>query len=179
MSIDAADLLGTLLRHELHALQQQLSHYQPGPQLRETGTLLEVGNGVARVSGLAGVEAMELLYFADSTPGLAFNLDEHEVGVVLLGESDTLCAGARVERSGRVLDVPVGNALLGRVVNALGQPLDAGPTLDARERWPVERPAAFGEHPGSDAACHLHALGTTCCGSDGSLGMPREFRRQE
>ena len=142
MSTDAADLLGALLRSELHILQQQLSHYQPHPQLRETGTLLEVGNGVARVSGLAGVEAMELLYFADGTPGLAFNLDEHEVGVVLLGESDTLCAGARVERSGRVLDVPVGHALLGRVVNALGQPLDAGPALDARERWPVERPAA-------------------------------------
>ena len=118
-----------------------LAAYRPAVKVVETGVVERLGHGIAQVNGLPGVEAMELVRFPNGILGIAFNLDPDEVGVVLLNDSSGLKAGDPVERTGRVVDTPVGSALLGRVVNALGEPLDeAGPVITA-ERWPLERPA--------------------------------------
>ncbi len=111
------------------------------PVVREVGEVIFVGHGVARVRGLPGVRSHELVRFPRDQLGIAFNLDPDEVGVVLLDESQGLSAGEEVLRTGRVLDVPVGEALLGRIVDAVGRPLDGRGPVRARERLPVERPA--------------------------------------
>jgi F-type H+-transporting ATPase subunit alpha len=109
--------------------------------LREIGTITSVSTGIAKVSGLPGVGFEELLKFPGGIFGIAFNVDKDEIGVVLLGEYAHLHAGDEVERTGRVLDVGVGNGLLGRVLNPLGQPLDGGGAVHFSERMPVERAA--------------------------------------
>jgi F-type H+/Na+-transporting ATPase subunit alpha len=108
---------------------------------REVGRLIQLSAGVARVQGLPGTQAMELLHFENGVMGVAFNLDPDEIGVVLLGNDTGLKAGSRVERSGRVIDIPVGQVLLGRVIDALGQPIDSGGAVHSKSRWPVEREA--------------------------------------
>jgi len=118
-----------------------LSRYTPPLRCVETGLVTAVAQGVARVTGLPGVAAMELVRFADDSTGVAFDLGEAEVGVVLLRSQGGLQSGTMVERTGRVLDTPVGTELLGRVLNALGEPLDDGGPITTGERWPVERPA--------------------------------------
>lgn len=110
-------------------------------QEREVGHLIRVSSGVASVHGLPNTKAMELLRFENGVMGIAFNLDPDEIGVILLGEDSDLKAGSRVERSGRVIDVPVGQALLGRVIDVLGNPLDNNGSLKTEERWPIEREA--------------------------------------
>lgn len=110
-------------------------------ELKETGRVLNVSTGVAQISGLPGVGFEELITFQGGLSGIAFNLDAREVGVVLLGDAHQLQAGDEVRRTGRVMDVPVGNGLLGRVINPLGQPLDNQGPLDFTDRLPVERPA--------------------------------------
>jgi F-type H+/Na+-transporting ATPase subunit alpha len=114
------------------------------PQLtpREVGTITNVSTGIARVSGLPGVGFEELVKFPGGVFGIAFNVDEDEVGVVLLGEYSHLHAGDEVERTGRVMDVAVGEGLLGRVIDPLGRPLDGRGSVDSSERLPIERPAA-------------------------------------
>lgn len=109
--------------------------------VREVGYVSEVGHGIARVTGLPGVETDELLHLAGDLPGMAFNLDPDEVGVLLLGGYQHLAAGAEVRRTHRPLDVPVGDGLLGRVVDATGRPLDGGGSIRFTERHPIERPA--------------------------------------
>lgn len=113
------------------------------PQLtpHEVGTVISVSTGIARVSGLPGVGFEELVQFAGGGFGIAFNLDEDEVGVVLLGDYSHLHAGTEVGRTGRVMDVPVGDSLLGRVIDPLGRPLDDGGPMADGERLPIERPA--------------------------------------
>ena len=108
---------------------------------REVGRLIRVSSGVASVRGLPNTKAMELLRFENGIMGIAFNLDPDEIGVVLLGEDTELKAGSRVERSGRVIDVPVGQTLLGRVIDPLGNPLDNDGVLQTDLRWPIEREA--------------------------------------
>jgi F-type H+-transporting ATPase subunit alpha len=114
------------------------------PQLapREVGTVTNVSNGIAKVSGLPGVGFEELLEFSGGVFGIAFNLDEDEIGVVLLGNYQDLHAGDEVERTGRVMDVAVGDGLLGRVIDPLGRPLDGNGALVTDKRLPIERPAA-------------------------------------
>jgi F-type H+-transporting ATPase subunit alpha len=114
------------------------------PQLapREVGTIISVSTGIARVSGLPGVGFDELVKFPGGVFGIAFNIDEDEIGVVLLGEYWHLHAGDEVERTGRVMDVSVGDGLLGRVIDPLGRPLDGHGPVAAGERVPIERPAA-------------------------------------
>jgi F-type H+/Na+-transporting ATPase subunit alpha len=106
------------------------------------GTITNVSTGIARVSGLPGVGFEELVKFPGGVFGIAFNVDEDEVGVVLLGEYSHLHAGDEVERTGRVMDVAVGEGLLGRVIDPLGRPLDGRGPVDSSERLPIERPAA-------------------------------------
>ncbi len=114
------------------------------PQLapREVGTITHVATGIAQVSGLPGVGYDELLQFPGDIYGIAFNLDATEVGVVLLGEYWNLRAGDEVVRTGRVMDVGVGDALLGRVIDPLGRVLDGGAAIVTTQRLPIERPAA-------------------------------------
>lgn len=111
-------------------------------RLREVGTITSVSTGIARVSGLPGVGFEELLAFPGGVFGIAFNIDEDDIGVVLLGDYWNLHAGDRVERTGRVMDVAVGEALLGRVIDPLGRPFDGGGPVVASRRLPIERPAA-------------------------------------
>jgi len=113
------------------------------PQLtpREVGTITSVSTGIAKVSGLPGVGSDELVKFPGDVFGIAFNVDEDEIGVVLLGEYWHLHAGDEVERTGRVMDVGVGDGLPGRVIDPLGRPLDGNGPLVASRRLPIERPA--------------------------------------
>src|SRR5580658_772232 len=114
------------------------------PQLtpHEVGTITNVSTGIALVSGLPGVGYDELVMFPGGVLGIAFNVDENEIGVVLLGEYADLHAGDEVERTGRVMDVAVGDGLLGRVIDPLGQPLDGNGPVASSRRLPIERPAA-------------------------------------
>jgi len=113
------------------------------PQLtpREVGTIASVATGIAKVSGLPGVGFDELVMFPGDVFGIAFNVDEDEIGVVLLGEYWHLHAGDEVQRTGRVMDVPVGDGLLGRVIDPLGRPLDDNGPVISDKRLPIERPA--------------------------------------
>jgi F-type H+-transporting ATPase subunit alpha len=133
--------LQRVLETSFEVLDAALADQPEGPIIREVGTVRYVGEGIARVSGLPTVQAEELLAFAGGVRGMAFNLDPDEVGVILLDERERLEAGDEVRRTGRILDVPVGEALLGRVVDALGRPLDHQGRLHGVAHRPVERPA--------------------------------------
>jgi F-type H+-transporting ATPase subunit alpha len=109
--------------------------------VREVGVVTNVSTGIATISGLPGVGFEELVKFPGDLMGIAFNVDENEVGIVLLGEYEGLHTGDPVERTGRVMDVPVGDRLLGRVIDPLGNPLDGNGPVGANERLPVERAA--------------------------------------
>jgi F-type H+-transporting ATPase subunit alpha len=115
--------------------------FRPQLTLREVGIVKNVSTGIAIVSGLPGVGFDELIRFPGDLPGIAFNVDEDEIGVILLGEYQNLHAGDEVERTGRVMDVAVGDGLLGRVIDALGKPLDGKGSVAADKRLPVELPA--------------------------------------
>jgi len=122
-------------------LRQAREEFVPQLSAREVGVIESVSTGIATVSGLPGVGFEELVIFPGGLLGMTFNLDEREVGVVLLGDNANLRAGDQVGRTGRVMDVPVGQCLLGRVVNSLGHPLDGKGDLAADSRRPVERPS--------------------------------------
>lgn len=122
-------------------LEQELAEFQPELQAQEVGTVKYIGRGIAQVEGLPGVESEELVRFPGNRLGLVLNLEYGEVGIVLLDESEALKAGDEVRRTRRVLDVPVGEALLGRVVDALGRPLDERGPIHPTERQPVEKEA--------------------------------------
>ncbi len=107
----------------------------------ETGTVISVSTGIANVSGLPGVGFEELIKFPNGLFGIAYNIDEEEIGVILLAEASLLNAGDKVERTGRVMDIPVGDALLGRVINPLGEPMDDKGPIPHGHRLPIERPA--------------------------------------
>ena len=116
-------------------LQQEIEQFDAKIDVREVGRVLEVGDGIARVYGLSGVMAGEMVEFANGTIGLAFNLEEHSVGVIILGDYLTISEGEEVKSTGRLLSVPVGDALLGRVVDPLGNPLDGkGPIVTSHRR---------------------------------------------
>lgn len=122
-------------------LSQGRENFTPQLKPREVGTVTSVATGIASVSGLPGVGCDELITFPGDVLGIAFNVDEDEIGVVLLGEYWHLQVGDEVQRTGRVMDVAVGDGLLGRVIDPLGRPLDDNGPVDSSERLPVERPA--------------------------------------
>jgi F-type H+-transporting ATPase subunit alpha len=109
---------------------------------REVGYVTSVSAGVITIAGLPGVGFEELLKFPNGLFGIAYNVDEHEVGAILLGEDSLLNAGDEVVRTGRVMDVPVGDSLIGRVINPLGEPMDGKGIINTEKRYPIERPAA-------------------------------------
>ena len=122
-------------------IRQEIEGYENAVSMDEVGTILEVGDGIARIYGLEHAMAGELLEFPGSVMGMVLNLEEDNVGAVLLGDDSQIKEGDTVKRTGRVAEVPVGDALIGRVVNALGQPIDGkGPIQTDRTR-PVERVA--------------------------------------
>jgi F-type H+-transporting ATPase subunit alpha len=131
----------TTLTNAFTDVDRALAQLHAAPIIREIGTVQYIGHGIARVAGLPHVQAEELVRFPGDRLGLAFNLDPTEVGVVLLDDSQGIHAGAEVHRTRRILDVPVGDMLLGRVVDALGRPLDGGGVITGSERYAVERNA--------------------------------------
>lgn len=119
-------------------LQQEIEQYESQIDVREVGRVLEAGDGIARVYGLSGVMAGEMVEFSNGTQGLAFNLEENSVGVIILGDFLGIFEGDEVRTTGRLLSVPVGEALIGRVVDPLGNPLDERGPIVSSERRPVE-----------------------------------------
>ncbi len=133
--------LQDLLERTFDGINQSLESYAPQLSPRETGIITTLTTGIVKVSGLPGVGFEELLKFPGDLYGIAFNVDPDEVGVVLLGEYWHLHTGDEVERTGRVMDVPVGDSLIGRVITPLGEPLDEKGPVIFTERLPIERPS--------------------------------------
>jgi F-type H+-transporting ATPase subunit alpha len=133
-------------------LQRHVSEYSASVTSEQVGRIVEVGDGIARVSGLPGAAVNELLEFEDGTLGLALNLDEDTIGAVVLGEVDKIEEDQIVKATGRIQTVPVGDGLLGRVVNALGEPLDGkGPVATSEtRRMEVQAPGIVGREPVSE-----------------------------
>ena len=119
-------------------IKEQIMDYDKKVELSETGTVLSVGDGIARVYGLEKVMTMELVEFADGTLGLVLNLEEDNVGVAIMGEDIHIKEGDIVKRTGRIAEVPVGEAVLGRVVDTTGAPLDGKGPIDAKEFRRIE-----------------------------------------
>ena len=119
-------------------IRSQIKYYDNAIQQSETGTILMVGDGIARASGLTNCMAGELLEFEDGTFGMAQNLEENSVSIVLFSSDSKISEGQSVKRTGRVVSVPVGEEMIGRVVNALGQPVDGGGPIETKEFRPIE-----------------------------------------
>ena len=122
-------------------IRSQIKYYENAIQQNETGTILMVGDGIARASGLVNCMAGELLEFEDGNFGMAQNLEENSVSIVIFGSDENIGEGQTVKRTGKVVAVPVGEAMIGRVVNALGQPIDGAGPIDTKEFRPVETKA--------------------------------------
>src|SRR5210317_933122 len=133
-------------------LQQEIENFDSKIDVREVGTVLEVGDGIARVYGLSGVMAGEMVEFPGGVHGLAFNLEESSVGVIILGDYLDINEGDEVRSTGQLLSVPVGDAVLGRVLDPLGNPLDGKGPVATTERRPVEflAPGVAGRQPVSE-----------------------------
>ncbi|MDP7635309.1 MAG: F0F1 ATP synthase subunit alpha, partial [Candidatus Latescibacteria bacterium] len=122
-------------------LKQQLLGFEKEIDVYESGTVLYVGDGIARVHGLGNVRATELVEFPHGIMGMALNLEEDNVGCVLFGDDTLINEGDSVKRTGRIVEVPVGPELLGRVVNPLGMPIDGKGEINPQQTSPVERKA--------------------------------------
>src|SRR6202166_3045816 len=134
------------------ALRKHVTEFNPAVGAEQVGRVVEVGDGIARVSGLPSAKVNELLEFEDGTLGLAMNLDEDTIGAVVLGSVDTIEEEQVVRATGRILNMPVGDALLGRVVNAIGEPIDGkGPLVNPKQRrMEIQAPGITGRQPVSE-----------------------------
>src|SRR5246500_1882278 len=132
-----ADEIARLLRGEIE-------HYEKAVSVSETGSVISVGDGIARVYGLENVMSGEMVEFPHGVTGIALNLEEDQVGTVLLGEYQEIKEGDEVRRTGKIMSVPVGDAVIGRVVNALGQPIDGKGPVASSESRPIEAIAPGG-----------------------------------
>ncbi len=141
LTIDTADIAA--------ALRKNLEGFSPDVSISQVGRILEVGDGIARVSGLPEAAVNELLEFEDGTLGLALNLDEESIGAVILGDGAHIEEGGPVKATGRILSVPVGDGLIGRVVDALGRPIDGRGALTGTEdrRMEIQAPGITGRQP--------------------------------
>ncbi len=122
-------------------LRKQIKSYDTALALEEVGTIVEIGDGIARIYGLTNVMAGEMIEFPNGSYGLALNLEEDSVGAAVMGKFDDLKEGMQAKRTGRVLQVPAGPALIGRVVDPVGRPLDGKGPINTDISWPVEYPA--------------------------------------
>ena len=136
-----SDSLRSLIDSAFADITRASESFVPRLTPREVGTIISVGTGIAKVTGLPGVGFEELVKFPGDLLGLAFNLDDDEIGVVLLGDCSHLRAGDEVARTGRVMDIPIGDALIGRVIDPLGAPLDGKIPISFSQRLPIERSA--------------------------------------
>ncbi|WP_183568537.1 alternate F1F0 ATPase, F1 subunit alpha [Mucilaginibacter sp. SP1R1] len=129
------------LAHTFEHLDIAISEHEFAFAPREVGQVTSVATGIVKVSGLEGAGFEELLKFSENLYGIAYNLDEEEIGVILLGDDALLNAGDEVERTGRVMDIPVGDHLIGRVIDPMGIPIDGKGAIPTGKRLPIERPA--------------------------------------
>src|SRR5512142_1980518 len=120
-------------------LRQEIENYERAIDISETGYVISVGDGIARIHGLEKVMAGELIEFPHHVSGIALNLEEDQVGAVLLGEWQEIKEGDQVRRTGRIMSVPVGEAMVGRVVDSLGRPIDGKDAIDTDKFSAIER----------------------------------------
>src|ERR687884_160707 len=120
-------------------LRQEIENYERAIDVAEVGSVISVGDGIARIHGLEKVMAGELIEFPHDVAGIAMNLEEDQVGAVLLGDYTELKEGDEVRRTGRIMSVPVGEGMIGRVVDSLGNPIDGKGPITAAEYLPIER----------------------------------------
>src|SRR5260221_10925590 len=133
-------------------IREQIGSYAVDVDVAEVGSVISLGDGIARVHGVENAMAGEMLEFPHGVFGIALNLEEESVGAVLLGEFREIKEGDQVKRTGRIISVPVGEELLGRVVNALGQPIDGKGPIGTKQFAPIQRlsPRAIGRRSGNE-----------------------------
>jgi len=131
--------MSELLENLSAELQKQIEEYQPELELKDVGSVIEDGDGIARVSGLTDVDSQELVQFENGVMGIAFNLERDDVGVIIMGEYSGIEEGMIVTSTGRIASVPVGYGLVGRVVNTLGEPIDGKGPIASEGYYPIER----------------------------------------
>jgi len=131
--------MADLVKQITDDLQKQIDAFQPEFGISDVGTVLEAGDGIVRVSGLAHVCSQELVQFQNGVMGIAYNLEKDAVGVIIMGEYDQITQGMNVRATGRIASVPVGDGMVGRVVNALGEPVDGKGPIAATRYRPIER----------------------------------------
>ena len=130
-----ADMTNEITRR----LLEQIKGFERELKAVDVGSVAEVGDGIARVVGLDSVRSQELVQFENGVMGIAFNLEDDNVGVIIMGEYTDISEGDEVRGTGRIVSVPVGDALVGRVVNALGQPIDGRGPINTTKYFPIER----------------------------------------
>jgi len=138
MIVEATEMTD-LIQQITSDLQKQIESFEPQVGVSDIGTVLEAGDGIARVHGLANVRAQELVQFSNGVMGTAFNLEKDSVGVIIMGAYEEIAEGMTVRATGRIASVPVGDALIGRVVNALGEPIDGKGPIATTGFRPIER----------------------------------------
>lgn len=131
--------MSDLIKQITSDFQKQIDSFQPDYSISDVGTVLEAGDGIARVEGLANVRSQELVQFQNGVIGIAFNLEEDKVGVIIMGDYAGIVEGMTARALGRIASVPVGDGLVGRVVNALGEPIDGKGPVSFRGYRPIER----------------------------------------
>ena len=131
----ATENLNTAINNTFENISKARRDYKFSIAASEVGYIKSVSSGIVRISGLPGAGYEELLQFRSGIMGIAYNIDENEIGAILLGDYSKIAAGDEVERTGRVMDVPVGKALLGRVINPLGEPLDDKGVINFDKRF--------------------------------------------
>jgi len=131
--------MSDLIKQITADLQKQIDAFEPEVGVKDVGTVLEAGDGIALVDGLSDVSSQELVQFENGVMGIAFNLEKKDVGVIIMGEYDEIREGMQVRSTGRIASVPVGDGLIGRVVNALGQPIDGKGPIKFSGYRPIER----------------------------------------
>jgi len=134
-------------------IRDQIKDYEKKVEMSETGTVLSVGDGIARVYGVEKAMAMEMLEFPGGIYGLCLNLEEDNVGVAIMGDVSTIKEGDTVKRTGRIAEVPVGEGVLGRVIDAVGQPLDGKGPIESDEFRRIEMvaPGVIARQPVGDS----------------------------
>ncbi len=131
--------MSDLINQITNDLKKQIDDFEPSLEVRDIGYVLEDGDGIALVGGLSDVRAQELVQFENGVMGTAFNLENDNVGVIIMGEYSEIEEGMAVRSTGRISSVPVGDGLIGRVVNALGEPVDGKGPLKFENFRPIER----------------------------------------